>query len=154
MKRLIVLLLVSIPFVLSAQIKNTDDVYSIPKQNIPDNHNYQKGLIDAKNNYKSYKSAATTTFIVSILSPILGLAPAIGGTSGNPAILTPLNYDLLKNPDYNNAYTSQAKKIQSKKVWYNWFIGTGINIVASIITYKIITSDNNTPYVPTKVRGY
>lgn len=154
MKTLILFILL-IPAIAFGQNNKPDDVYSIPKQSTAKKlHHYQTGLIDAGKNYKSYKSAATTTLIVSILNPILGLAPAIGSTSGNPTILTPLNYDLLKDPNYYNAYNFQAKKIRSKKVWNNWLFGTGINIVASFITYKIITRDNSNPYVPTKVRGY
>ena len=154
MKTLILLILM-LPAFASAQVKNNDDVYFSTHPIANKLPSYQKGLSDAQKNYKFYKSAATTTFIVSILSPILGLAPAIGGTSGTPNIITPLNYDLLKNPDYNKGYEYQAKKLRSKKVWNNWLIGTGINIAASIITYKIITGskNNETPFIP-KYRGF
>ncbi|WP_353717293.1 hypothetical protein [Dyadobacter sp. 676] len=45
-----------------------------------------KGQIDAARHYKRYKGAATGTLLTSLLSPVIGLIPAILCSSTNPKI--------------------------------------------------------------------
>jgi len=99
---------------------------------------YPKGINDANINYRGYKPAGTGTLVVSLLSPIVGLIPAIACSATRPSEFN-LNYpnaDLMKNTDYRNGYERTAKSIKSKKVWTNWGIGLGVNILAAIILYS------------------
>ncbi len=99
-----------------------------------------QGQTDASLHYKGYKGAGTGTLIGSILSPLLGLIPAIATSSTMPSNEN-LNFpslELMKNADYYNGYTNRAKKIKKGKVWTNWVIGLAVNVVAIVI---ITTSD-------------
>jgi hypothetical protein len=72
--------------------------------------------------------------IAGIVSPLLGLVPAIA-CSATPPRVDNLGYtssELFKNPDYRNGYTQGSKKIKSRKVWTNWGIAFGVNILAII----------------------
>jgi hypothetical protein len=93
---------------------------------------FKKGYADASIYYKGYKGAGTGTFLPSLLiSPLLGLIPAIACSSTAPKDRN-LNYpnpELMKNPDYYRGYTTHAKKIKQGKVWLNWGIAFGINMV-------------------------
>lgn len=93
-----------------------------------------KGQIDAERNYKKYKGAATGTLITSLVSPLLGLIPAIASGSSTPKLKN-LGYPdeaLFKQADYHASYTRKAKKIKQKKVWTNWGIGLGVNLALAI----------------------
>ncbi len=96
---------------------------------------YQQGAADAYLYYDDYKSAGTGVLVVSLVSPLLGLVPAIGA-SGTPPQLknmdTP-NQQMLKEPDYVKGYQKTARKIKSGKVWKNWGIAFGVNLLAVII---------------------
>jgi hypothetical protein len=39
----------------------------------------------------------------------------------------------MKNVDYNTGYNQKAKRIKQGKVWTNWGITFGINLVAVIL---------------------
>lgn len=94
-----------------------------------------KGQIDAARNYKRYKGAATGTLLTSLLSPVIGLIPAILCSATNPKIenLGYPNEELFKQAAYYKAYTKKAKKIKQRKVWSNWGIGLGVNLVLILI---------------------
>jgi len=93
-----------------------------------------QGQTDASRYYKGYKGAGTGTLIASLVSPLVGLIPAIACSSTQPKEIN-LNYpnaELMKNPEYYNGYTQKSKKIKQGKVWTNWGIAFGVNIVAVI----------------------
>ena len=95
---------------------------------------FLKGQVDATKYYKGYKGAGTGTLITALVSPLAGLIPAIACSSTRPKEIT-LNYpnaELMKNPDYYLGYTQKAKKIKQGKVWMNWGIAFGVNLVAEV----------------------
>jgi len=96
---------------------------------------YYKGQKDANMFYKNYSGAATTTLVISLLSPLAGLIPAIACASTSPKEknLNFPNTNLMKMPDYRNGYSQKAKKIKQGKVWTNWGIALGVNIVFYIL---------------------
>jgi hypothetical protein len=87
-----------------------------------------KGKQDAITNYKGKSSGAGWTAAATILtSPVLGLIPAITCSSTEPSDEN-LNYkdpELMKNNDYNTAYTKQAHKTKKKKIWTSFGVGSG-----------------------------
>ena len=88
---------------------------------------FLRGVADASNYYKGYRSAKIGTLIGSIYFP-LGLIPAIACSSAPPKREN-LNYrdeDLMRNPSYFSGYTGKAHEIKRKKVWQGFAIGTGI----------------------------
>ncbi|HEV7379897.1 MAG TPA: hypothetical protein VGN64_08905 [Dyadobacter sp.] len=102
---------------------------------LPNENLSVKGQIDAEKNYKKYKGAATGTLIASLVSPLIGLIPAIASSATTPKLQN-LGYPdetLFRQGDYHAAYTKKAKKIKQKKVWTNWGIGFGINLVIVVI---------------------
>jgi hypothetical protein len=102
----------------------------------PTNENlFAKGQMDASKYYKGYTGAGAGTLVVSLLSPIVGLVPAIAcsSTPPNDANLTYPNSDLMKKTDYYNGYTSKSKRIKSGKVWKNWGVAFGVNLVLTMI---------------------
>lgn len=99
-----------------------------------ENHN-SLGQMDASKHYRGYKGAGTGTLVASLVSPLIGLVPAIITSSTEPKdenLMYP-NIELMKNPDYYNGYTKKSKKIKSGKVWKNWGIGLGVNLVAVLL---------------------
>lgn len=93
---------------------------------------YVQGTMDAERYYKKYKGAGTGTLITSLVSPLVGLIPAIACSASAPK-LSNLGYpdeNQFKTQEYYLAYTEKAKKIKKKKVWTNWGIGFGVNLVA------------------------
>ena len=96
---------------------------------------FNKGKMDAQKYYDGFKGAGTGTLITSLVSPLIGLIPAIACSSTPPKDEN-LNYpkpDLMKNTEYYNGYTLKAKKIKQGKVWTNWGIAFGVNLVAVIL---------------------
>lgn len=93
------------------------------------------GQIDASRYYKGYKGAGTGTLITGLVSPLVGLIPAIACSSTQPIDinLSYPNADLMKKSDYYYGYTQKAKKIKQGKVWMNWGIAFGVNLVAVLI---------------------
>lgn len=98
---------------------------------------FSQGQRDANLYYKGYKGAGTGTLLTTMLaSPLIGLIPAIACSSSSPdsANLNFPNSDLMKKPDYYNGYTQQAFSIKKKKTWKNFGIGTGVILVAVLLT--------------------
>jgi hypothetical protein len=106
-----------------------------PVPNLSGAELYSLGQTDAKKYYKGYKGAGTGTLITSLVSPLLGLIPAIACSSTRPKEIN-LDYpnpNFMQNSDYYKGYTDKAKKIKKKKVWTNWWIGFGVNVVAAVV---------------------
>jgi len=96
---------------------------------------FTQGKLDASKYYKGYKGAGTGTLIAGLVSPLVGLIPAIACSSTQPKEIN-LNYpnaDLMKKSDYYNGYTQKSKKIKQGKVWTNWGIAFGVNLVAVLV---------------------
>jgi hypothetical protein len=120
----------------------TVDVFQIEKKNTDSSavvslteNLFMKGQVDATKYYTKYKGAGTGTLITSLVSPLLGLIPAIACSSTQPREIN-LGYPntaLMKNPDYYLGYTQKAKKIKQGKVWLNWGIALGVNLVAELL---------------------
>lgn len=93
---------------------------------------YVKGQRDAEANYKKYSGAGTGTLFTSLLSPLVGLIPAIACSSTTPKEINlgAPKSELLAQEEYYLGYTQKAKKIKSRKVWTNWAVGFGVNLVA------------------------
>lgn len=95
------------------------------------------GQKDAFKYYKGYKGASTSTLIIGLISPIVGLIPAIACSSTPPRKFN-LNYpnrELMKNADYYDGYALKAKKIKQKKIWTNLGIAFGVNFLAALVLY-------------------
>jgi len=103
-------------------------------QALTDAELYAKGKADAAQYYTGYKAAGTGTFITGLLSPLVGLIPAIACSATKPkdANLDYPDASLMKNSEYYRGYTQKAKKIKSGKVWKNWCITLGINFIATL----------------------
>ena len=93
---------------------------------------YLKGESDALRYYDYYNVAGTGTLVISLISPLLGLIPAIASSSTIPKDkrLNCPNFELFKNIDYQNGYRQKAKKIKQGRVWTNWGIAFGVNVIA------------------------
>jgi hypothetical protein len=114
--------------------KKTENITSLDTSS--GNPHFQ-GQTDASLHYEGYKGAGTGTLIGSLISPILGLIPAIATSSTMPSNEN-LNFpslELMKNADYYNGYTNRAKKIKQGKVWKNWVIGLAVNVVAALLIF-------------------
>lgn len=96
---------------------------------------YKEGMADAKRYYKDYKTPGTFTLAFATASPALGLLPALFCSTMPPGEkhLGYPNADFKTNSDYANGYMHQAKRIKAAKVWKNWGIGLGINVVALVV---------------------
>lgn len=115
---------------------NEEPIITTPSYPIPkDIDFFAQGQADASKYYKGYKGAGTGTLIAGLLSPLVGLIPAVACSSTNPkeANLGFPNPELMKNADYNKAYTQKAKKIKQGKVWTNWGIAFGVNLIAVLV---------------------
>ena len=94
-----------------------------------------KGQKDATRYYVEYTGAGTGTLVTSLVSPLLGLVPAIACVATPPKQKN-LNFpsaELLKNPDYHRGYDARAKKMKQGKVWTNWGVGLGVNLILVIM---------------------
>ncbi|GAB3531343.1 hypothetical protein GCM10027443_13380 [Pontibacter brevis] len=96
---------------------------------------YNQGQTDAITYYDGYKSAGTAVLITSLLSPLVAIVPAIGTSSTPPKThnLDAPDIQLLQQPDYASGYRKSARKIKSGKVWKNWGIGLGANLIAILL---------------------
>lgn len=96
-----------------------------------------KGKEDAQANYRGAKSGAGWTAATTILlSPIIGVIPAVACSSAAPADEN-LNYrdnNLMKNTAYSKAYIDQAHKTKKKKVWTSFGIGSGAWALLLLLT--------------------
>lgn len=94
-----------------------------------------KGQRDAEMHYKKYKGSGTGTLLASLVSPLVGLIPAIACSATAPKE-TNLGYpkpELFAQEQYYQGYTKKAKKMKQRKVWGNWAVGFGVNLVAVLI---------------------
>ncbi len=96
---------------------------------------YVEGQRDAERNYTKYKAAGTGTLFASLVSPLIGLIPAIACSSTMPkeVNLGAPKPELLAQEDYYLGYTQKAKKIKSRKSWTNWAVGFGVNLAIVVI---------------------
>jgi hypothetical protein len=96
---------------------------------------YLKGRADAMTYYKGYKGAATGTLVTGLLSPLVGLIPAIACSSTRPLEqnLNIPNAELAQSRNYVAGYQQQALQMKSRRVWTNWGIAFGVNLVAALI---------------------
>jgi len=122
----------------------TKDIFTEEKKTeiVPASSNddlFTQGKFDANRYYNGYKGAGTTTLLTSLIfSPLIGLIPAIATSSSKPSDMN-LNYpnaNLMKNTDYYSGYTQKAKKIKQGKVWKNWGIAFGVNLIAAVLIIK------------------
>lgn len=91
-----------------------------------------KGQRDAEQHYQKYRGAGTGTLVASLVSPLIGLIPAIACSATAPKEKN-LGYpqaELFGQEGYYQGYTKKAKKIKQRKVWGNWAIGFGVNLIA------------------------
>lgn len=123
----------------------TTDQFSGTDNADPENLKLQ-AQADASKHYTRYKPAGTGTLVASLVSPIVGLIPAIATASSEPKEknLNVPDSVLIQNPIYNDAYIIKASSIKRKKVWKNWLIGLGANVVATAIL--IATGDIEVSY--------
>jgi hypothetical protein len=92
----------------------------------------EKGKNDAKSFYKGKNSGAGWTATTALLlSPLFGVIPAAICSSNEPNEdnLNAPNKTLMKNSDYNTAYTKQAHKIKKGKVWRSFGIASGVWVI-------------------------
>ncbi len=113
----------------------TKDVFSDEKVSVSAGDLFTQGRLDAGKHYRKFKPAATGTLITGLVSPIVGLVPAIITSSTTPsdANLNAPDPELLKNSDYYDGYSNRAKKIKQGKVWKNLGIAFGVNLAATLI---------------------
>ena len=123
--------------------KDTETIKDLPKKdpitiNSSSEKLYLKGQEDATKYYDDYNYAGTGTLVISLLSPLAGLIPAIACSSTPPKEknLNFHNSELKNNLDYHSGYLHSAKKIKQRKVWSNWGIAFGINIFAAAIYFS------------------
>ena len=104
-------------------------------ENLSEQDLFTQGKLDASQFYRNYRPAGTGTLIASLVSPLVGLIPAIACSSTQPKDdnLNVPHPELLKKGNYYEGYTKRAKKIKQGKVWKNWGIGLGVNLLAAII---------------------
>lgn len=96
---------------------------------------FTKGRGDAIVYYQGYKGAATGTLIVSLLSPLVGLIPAVACSATPPSVYRVVTPDsrMLSNVDYTNGYLRESRRIKARRVWTNWGIGLGVNLALVLI---------------------
>ncbi|MFD1188802.1 hypothetical protein [Pontibacter rugosus] len=96
---------------------------------------YVKGQTDASMYYDGYKAAGTATLVTSLLSPVIGLIPAVvcSVTTPQEKNMDAPSHQLLSQQDYKSGYRKNARKVKAGKVWKNWAIGLGVNVVLAVI---------------------
>lgn len=103
---------------------------------VGESENYKLGQKDAMQYYKGYKGAANGTLATGLLlSPLLGLIPAIATTTQTPEDIN-LHYpdsSKMKNADYYNGYTKKSFQIKKQKVWTNWGVTFGLSFAAYLL---------------------
>ncbi len=99
---------------------------------------YRQGKQDANEYYTKYKKPGRLVLVTSLISPIVGLVPAIVSTS------TKVKEENKFYPDpvgtkidlYYKGYSKEAKKIKVNVVWKNWTIGFVTNLVLVYVLYN------------------
>jgi hypothetical protein len=106
---------------------------AVRKENKPDM--FQRGKFDAMNYYRGYTGAATGTLIASLMSPLIGLIPAVACSAAPPAErnLDFPSYDHYKDGNYQTGYRQQAHRMKAGRVWRNWGIGLGVNVALVVL---------------------
>jgi len=103
----------------------------------------RKGMDEAEKHY-DYTRPRNAAIVIGLTAPVFYLIPGIVATAAMAA--TPPRYDYLNvpnealyrsSPDYRQAYTRQAKKIKSRKVWGGFLTGAGTT-VAGIIALGVL----------------
>ena len=96
---------------------------------------YPLGVAHAQTYYRGHVAAGTGTLIVSLLSPLVGLLPALitASTSPKEHNFTYPQASLTKNVDYKSGYAHEARRIKSRRVWTNWGIGLGVNLILVLV---------------------
>ena len=110
----------------------TKDVLKTKNKKVETDINYFiKGQRDADRFYQDYKTASISTLVISLLSPLVGLIPALATSLSRPkeGNLGYPNSELFKRKDYRRGYKHRAKKIKSRKVWTNWGVALGVNFI-------------------------
>ncbi|MCX6210807.1 MAG: hypothetical protein NTZ59_15215 [Bacteroidetes bacterium] len=95
-----------------------------------------RGMNDARVYYKGKNSGATTIGIGTvIISPLLGLVPAILTASSTPDYknLNFNNSELIKNKEYYAGYIDEAHSIKKRKIWTSYGIGAAASIVLVLL---------------------
>ncbi len=116
--------------------ENPDQSTTIPPVvGINSGNLYIDGQTDATYSYTGKKSGATGTLIVSLLSPIVGLIPAIATSASTPLVenLNAPKPELLRDQNYLKGYNYKAKRIKQGKVWTNWGVAFGLNLLAVLV---------------------
>lgn len=124
--------------VLITRYKNgTKDIYNVENKETKNNEEMTaQGTNDAVSFYKGRNSGSVWTGVASVFtSPVLGLIPALACTSTEPSDenLNCKNPELMKNSNYNAAYTKKAHKIKKGKVWKGYAIGSGAWLLLILI---------------------
>ena len=97
---------------------------------------FAMGQKDAAKYYKKYKSGSTGILVSGIaFTAVLSLVPAgiVASQKPREANLSFPDPVLAKNADYHSGYLKKARKIKSGKVWTNWGIAFGINVMTILI---------------------
>lgn len=94
----------------------------------------QQGIRDAEEHY-DFSRPRNAAVVIGLTAPVFYLIPGIVATAAM-ASTTP-RYDYLNvpneslyrnSPDYRQAYTRQARKVKSRKVWGGFLTGSGIAV--------------------------
>jgi hypothetical protein len=95
---------------------------------------YAQGGKHAEKYYRGYRDAATSTFIVSLLSPVVGVIPAVACSATKPRKES-LNYpkeDFMQKEDYAVGYKERAATMKRLHVWGNWGTAFAINLILTL----------------------
>lgn len=87
------------------------------------------GRRDARIHYKMWKPSATGTLVLSVISPVLGLACALPASLTKPRIenLGLPDVDMLHEDIYFQAYQKEAWRKKNVANWISFGIGFGIH---------------------------
>lgn len=99
---------------------------------------FEEGKMDADIYYTRYKRPGTLVLVTSLISPIIGLVPAIV-SSATPVRDQNKCYPQSKKPrteEYYSGYAMRAKKNKQRVVWRNWGIALGVNFFAAVLLYS------------------
>ena len=96
---------------------------------------FEMGEIDARMYYTNFKKPGTAVLVISLISPLAGLVPAII-SSGTPVKDKNVSYPYSKDvklDSYYKGYAYAAKKKKQNVVWRNWTIGLAANMLVAIL---------------------
>ncbi len=99
----------------------------------------EKAESDAKNDYKANGAMWGTFFTTGLVSPVVGLIPAIACSSTKPPIYSldiPLAYST--NDVYKKCYQDKAWGIKKSQTWTGY--GSGVLVFLSVILIVVSTS--------------